>query len=110
MTAKNTDPICTVDSHKRISADPAEQRIRELEKKNAELKHANKILQKALVFLHNAKEVRAHQSYQFIFEKHHGNWTMKLVCRILCVSVSDYYKYCRNLSKPNKDIVLSATI
>lgn len=36
--------------HKRMSADPAEQRIRELEKENAELKHANEILQEALVF------------------------------------------------------------
>ena len=30
--------------------DPAEQRIRELEKENAELKHANEILQEALGF------------------------------------------------------------
>lgn len=36
--------------HKRISAAPAEQRIRELEKENAELKHANEILQEALSF------------------------------------------------------------
>lgn len=36
--------------HKRMSADPAEQRIRELEKENAELKHANEILQEALGF------------------------------------------------------------
>ncbi len=36
--------------HKRMSADPIEQRIRELEKENAELKHANEILQEALVF------------------------------------------------------------
>lgn len=36
--------------HKRMSADPAEQRIRELEKENAELKHTNEILQEALGF------------------------------------------------------------
>lgn len=36
--------------HKRMSADPAEQRIRELEKENAELKHANEILQETLGF------------------------------------------------------------
>ena len=32
------------------------------------------------------------------------------MCRILCVSVSGYYKYRRNLGKPNKDTVLSAAI
>lgn len=36
--------------HKRMSADPVEQRIRELEKENAELKHTNEILQEALGF------------------------------------------------------------
>lgn len=36
--------------HKRLPVDPAEQRIRELEKENAELKHANEILQEALGF------------------------------------------------------------
>lgn len=36
--------------HKRMSADPVEQRIRELEKENTELKHANEILQEALGF------------------------------------------------------------
>ena len=33
-----------------MSADPTEQRIRALEKENAELKHANEILQEALGF------------------------------------------------------------
>jgi transposase-like protein len=33
-----------------MSADPTEQRIRELEKENAELKYANEILQEALGF------------------------------------------------------------
>lgn len=32
------------------------------------------------------------------------------MCRILCVSVSGYYKYRRNLGKPDKDTVLSAAI
>ena len=32
------------------------------------------------------------------------------MCRILCVSVSGYYKYRRNLGKPSKDTVLSAAI
>ena len=32
------------------------------------------------------------------------------MCRILCVSVSGYYKYRRNLSEPDKDTVLSAAI
>ena len=36
--------------HKRMSADPIGQKIRELEKENAELKHANEILQEALGF------------------------------------------------------------
>ena len=36
--------------HKRISADNKEQRILELEKENAELKHSNEILQEALGF------------------------------------------------------------
>ena len=36
--------------HKRMSAKPSEQRILELEKENAELKHANEILQEALGF------------------------------------------------------------
>lgn len=33
-----------------MSADPAELRIRELEKENAELKHANEIFQETLGF------------------------------------------------------------
>lgn len=33
-----------------MSADPAEQRIREPEKENVELKHANEILQEAFGF------------------------------------------------------------
>ena len=36
--------------HKRMSADEKEQRIRELEKQNAELQRANEILQEALGF------------------------------------------------------------
>lgn len=36
--------------HKRMSADSSQQRILELEKENAELKHANEILQEALGF------------------------------------------------------------
>ncbi len=36
--------------HKRMSADSTEQRIRELEKENAELRHSNEILQEALGF------------------------------------------------------------
>ena len=36
--------------HKRISADNKDQRILELEKENAELKHSNEILQEALGF------------------------------------------------------------
>lgn len=32
------------------------------------------------------------------------------MCRILCVSVSGYYKYRRNLGKPAKDTILSAAI
>jgi transposase len=36
--------------HKRMSADNKEQRILELEKENAELKHSNEILQEALGF------------------------------------------------------------
>ncbi len=36
--------------HKRMAADPVEQRIRELEKENAELRHSNEILQEALGF------------------------------------------------------------
>jgi hypothetical protein len=59
-SVKVTDGLCIKDTtmidyscgsgHKRISADPTEQRIRELEKENAELKHANEILQEALGF------------------------------------------------------------
>lgn len=30
--------------------------------------------------------------------------------RIICVSVSGYYKYCRNLVKPNKDTVFLVAI
>lgn len=41
--------------HKRMAADPVEQRIRELEKENAELRHSNEILQETLVFSHNAE-------------------------------------------------------
>lgn len=63
-----------------------------------------------LVFLHNAEKRKRSSRYQFIFEKHHGKWTMKLMCKILCVSVSGYYKYRRNLGKPNKDTILSAAI
>ena len=36
--------------HKRVSADPKEQRIHELEKENRELQRANEILQEALGF------------------------------------------------------------
>ena len=36
--------------HKRMSSNPTEQRILELEKENAELKHANEILREALGF------------------------------------------------------------
>lgn len=36
--------------HKRMATDPVEQRIRELEKENAELRHSNEILQEALGF------------------------------------------------------------
>lgn len=36
--------------HKRMSADPQEQRILELEKENMELRRANEILQEALGF------------------------------------------------------------
>ena len=36
--------------HKRVSADPKEQRIYELEKENRELQRANEILQEALRF------------------------------------------------------------
>lgn len=36
--------------HKRMSDDPKEQRILELEKENSELKHSNEILQEALGF------------------------------------------------------------
>ena len=32
------------------------------------------------------------------------------MCKILCVSVSGYYKYRRNLGKPSKDDVLSAAM
>lgn len=43
-----------------MSADPTEQHIRELEKENAELKHANEILQESLGF----------------FAQHRKKWTM----------------------------------
>lgn len=74
--------------HKRMSADSVEQRIRELEKENTELKHAKG---GTWFFRTTPKEIRAHQRYLFIFEKHHGKWTVKLMCRIFCVSVSGYY-------------------
>ena len=41
---------CVGSGHKRMSSDPQEQRIRELEKENAELRHSNEILQEALGF------------------------------------------------------------
>ena len=35
---------------------------------------------------------------------------MELLCRILHVSESGYYRYLKNLSKPSKDALLSAAI
>lgn len=52
------------------------------------------------------KELIAHQRYQLILEKHHGRRTVKLMCRIICISVSG----CKNLGKPSRDTVLSATM
>lgn len=45
--------------HKRMSADPAEQRIRELEKENAELKQPMKSCRRLLVFSHNAERSKS---------------------------------------------------
>ena len=49
MKKYGSDSYCESD-HKRMSADFVEQRIRELEKENAELKQGNEILQEALGF------------------------------------------------------------
>lgn len=93
-----------------MSADPIERRIRELERENAEIKHVNKILQEVPGFLRNAERSKNPSALSVHFQKHCGKWTVKLMCRVLCVSVSSYHKYCRNLGKPNKDTVLSAAI
>ena len=47
---------CVGSGHKRLSADPKEQRIHELEKENAELRRANNILQEALVFFAKSRK------------------------------------------------------
>lgn len=42
--------------------------------------------------------------------KRRKHWTVKLMCKILCVSVSGYYKYRKTIGKPGKDVTLSAAI
>lgn len=63
-----------------------------------------------MVFRTTPKEIRAHQRYRFIFERHNKRWTIKLMCKILGVSVSGYYKYKKNIGKPSKDDILSAAM
>ena len=53
---KHGDNYLCGSGHKRMSANSSEQRILELEKENAELKHANEILQEALGFLARSRK------------------------------------------------------
>lgn len=53
--------------------------------------------------------MRAHQRYRFIYEND-NRWPVNMMCRILKVSETGYYKFKRNLGKPNKDDILSAAI
>lgn len=42
--------------------------------------------------------------------KHKGQWSVKAMCQTLNVSETGYYKFKRNLDKPSKDAILSASI
>ena len=57
--------------YKSVPGDIKEQRILDIEKENAELKHSNEILQEVLFFRCTPKEVRAHNRFLFIHE-HEG--------------------------------------
>ena len=55
------------------------------------------------------KEVKAQHRYEFIHSRE-GKWPVKVMCQVLEVSESGYYRYLKNLGKPDKDAVLSAAI
>jgi len=93
-----------------MSVDSKEQRIRDLEKENTELKHFNEILQEVLGFSQYAERSKSHQRYSFIYGNQNKHWTIKLMCKILGVSTSSYYKYRKNIGRPEKDAILSAAI
>lgn len=48
--------------------------------------------------------------YAFILARHDKDWTVKVMCGTLGVSVSGYYKHKKNLGRPGKDERITAAI
>ena len=53
--------------------------------------------------------MKACHRYEFIRSRK-DKWPTKVMCKVLEVSESGYYRYLKNLGKPDKDAVLSAAI
>ncbi|MDR7814750.1 IS3 family transposase [Lacrimispora sp.] len=45
-----------------------------------------------------------------MYERHNKRWTIKLMCKILGVSTSGYYKYKKKIGRPGKVDILSAAM
>lgn len=69
-----------------------------------------KLYRKLLVFGRLPKEVRAYQHYLFVYKRHNNCWSIKLMCKILGISTSGYYKYKNMIGKPSKDTILLAAM
>lgn len=63
-----------------------------------------------IYFVEDAEKSKSPSALPFHILKSYGKWEMKLMCRILCVSISGYYKYHRNLEKENKNAILWTVI
>lgn len=64
---------------------------------------------KRLVFRSKPKEVNANLRYQFIYE-FSNCWPVSSLCEVLEISESGYYRFRKNINKPGKDAILSATM
>ena len=87
-----------------------EKHIRALEKEISELRQANEILKDALSFFcKRPEEVKSNERYLYIFTNRH-NYAVKLLCSVLRVNESGYYRWLRNRNKLSKRRLLLVEI
>ncbi|MGP5069711.1 MULTISPECIES: IS3 family transposase [Psychrobacter] len=101
-----------------VQAQSQEQRIKELERENKELKQANEIIRKAAGFFRpGGARPLTKIMIQFI-DDHKNNYGVELICRVLPIAPSTYYRaqalsdnpHKRSLRSQHDDFYLSEII